>query len=96
MMQMSLPCLPVRGVSQNAECVGLFPLPVARPGFYPLSLEEYVSCVPADACPGVDTSALLSAASWPAGNGTLRYVWCQTLRPQVCAGAKWVWMCACV
>ncbi len=67
---------------QNAECVGLFPLPLARPGFYPLSLEEFVSCVPADACPGVDTSALLSAVSWPAGNGTLRCASCDALRAQ--------------
>jgi hypothetical protein len=58
-------------VLQNAECVGLFPLPVARPGFYPLSLEEYASCVPAEACPGVDSAALRTAFTWPAGNGTL-------------------------
>jgi hypothetical protein len=59
------------GVWQSAECVGLFPLPVARPGFYPLSLEEYASCVPAEACPGVDSAALRNAFTWPAGNGTL-------------------------
>ncbi len=42
--------------SQNAECLHLFPVPLPRPGFYSQSLVQFTSCVPAEACPGVDTA----------------------------------------
>jgi hypothetical protein len=66
-----LPC--VDGLVQNAECVGLFPLPVARPGFYPVSFGVFASCVPAVACPGVDTESIAESFSRPAARGLLRY-----------------------
>ncbi len=45
---------------QNAECLLLFPVPLARPGFYSQSLAQFSSCVPAAACPGMD-AALVNA-----------------------------------
>jgi hypothetical protein len=68
--------LPVPNASstQNAECVALFPAPLPRPGFFALSLQQYGSCVPASACPGVDAPAVASAyarllGAGPAGAG---------------------------
>jgi hypothetical protein len=46
---------------QNAECVGLFPAPLPRQGFFTRSLQEYGSCVPAAACPGVDAGAVTAS-----------------------------------
>jgi hypothetical protein len=66
-------CVLFRGCSaQNAECVALFPLPLAAPGFYPASLTEYVSCVPPGACPGVNSTAVAVAFSVPLATGLLR------------------------
>jgi hypothetical protein len=46
------PCPP------NAQCIGLFPMPLPLPGFYPLSLTEFAACVPVKACVGVDADAV--------------------------------------
>jgi hypothetical protein len=40
-------------VAQNAFCRRFFPLPMALPGFFAVSDEEFVSCIPASACPGM-------------------------------------------
>ncbi len=63
--------------SQNAACVNLFPVPLARPGFYPVSFDEFASCIPAAACPGVDTETVEEAFSRPVARGVLR---CDTHR----------------
>lgn len=58
---------------QNAECLALFPLPLAHPGFYPASLTNFVSCIPASACPGADSTALAASYSTPALAGAMRW-----------------------
>ncbi len=63
---------PYHAVLQNAVCVDLFPLPLAQPGFYPGSFDEFASCVPAAACPGVDADTVAEAFSRPAARGVLR------------------------
>ncbi len=50
------PCCP----AQNAKCVGLFPIPLPLPGFFGESLTSFASCVPPEACPGVDAAAVSS------------------------------------
>lgn len=57
---------------QNAECVALFPLPLPRPGFFANTWQNFTSCVPASACPGVDSTAVQAAFTTPALSGVLR------------------------
>jgi hypothetical protein len=57
--------------------VALFPVPLARAGFYPASLTEYVSCVPSVACPGADASAVREKFANPLASGRLGYVTAQ-------------------
>jgi hypothetical protein len=57
---------------QNADCVALFPMPLPRPGFFATSLTKMESCVPAAACPGVNSSAVSATFSKPVAAGALR------------------------
>ena len=43
---------------QNADCVSLFPAPLPHPGYYPVSLTDFVACIPASACPGIDAAGV--------------------------------------
>ena len=45
---------------QNAICLKFLALPVPQPGYYASSVTTFVSCVPAESCPGVDLSAFSS------------------------------------
>jgi hypothetical protein len=49
-----LPGEPCGPCPSNAQCVALFPVPLPLPGFYPVSLAEFIACVPQVACAGVD------------------------------------------
>lgn len=49
-----LPGQPCGLCPSSAHCVGLFPVPLPLPGFYPLTLTQFSACVPLVACAGVD------------------------------------------
>jgi hypothetical protein len=72
-------CRPIP--AQHAECVALFPQPLPMPGFYAASLTTFISCVPADACPGVSASAVAAAFSDPVASGDFRFVFYQFVAP---------------
>lgn len=60
-----LPGEPCSACPSSAQCVGLFPVPLPLPGFYPVSLTEFLACVPTTACAGVDVAevrAMLAAS----------------------------------
>jgi hypothetical protein len=50
----ALPGQPCGPCPTSARCVGLFPVPLPLPGFYPLTLTQFSACVPMVACAGVD------------------------------------------
>lgn len=41
---------------QGAVCPAFYPQPVAAPGYYPVSRDSFVGCVPPTACPGGNAS----------------------------------------
>jgi hypothetical protein len=43
---------------QHASCLAYFPAPLPLPGFYETSLIDFTSCVPEDACPGIDVESV--------------------------------------
>jgi hypothetical protein len=43
---------------QGARCPRFYPQPLPAPGYYPINRDTFAQCVPVEACPGGDISAL--------------------------------------